>query len=139
MVQDTPARALNISNGLAPHQEAVRAARERLARDLDVFNVEMRSEMGHAMEKTMWKLVATGAAVIAGAAVRSALMSAWRACSPAVVPRQAGRRRPAPSPRGSKRWCSALAVAPRRIRVVIEQRRRAPPRRLHGRREQRGR
>lgn len=79
MVQDTPARALNISNGLAPHQEAVRAARERLARDLDVFNVEMRSEMGHAMEKTMWRLAATGAAVLAGVAVRSALMSLWRA------------------------------------------------------------
>jgi hypothetical protein len=79
VVQDTPARALNTSNGLAPQQEAVRAARERLARDLDVFNVEMRSEMGHAMEKTMWKLAATGAAVVAGVAVRSALMSLWRA------------------------------------------------------------
>lgn len=79
MVQDTPASALSISNGLVPQQEAVRAARERLARDLDVFNVEVRSEMGHAMEKTMWKLAATGAAVIAGIAVRSALMSLWRA------------------------------------------------------------
>jgi Protein of unknown function (DUF4235) len=79
VVQDTPARALNTSNGLAPQQEAVQAARERLAKDLDVFNVEMRSEMGHAMEKTMWKLAATGAAVVAGMAVRSALMSLWRA------------------------------------------------------------
>ena len=79
MVQDTPARALNTGNGLAPQQEAVQAARERLAKDLDVFNVEMRSEMGHAMEKTMWKLAATGAAVVAGMAMRSALMSLWRA------------------------------------------------------------
>lgn len=78
MVQDTPAKALNQTNGLAPQQEAVRAARERLARDLDVFNVEMRSEMGHAMEKTMWKLAATGAAVLAGIAVRSTLMTLWR-------------------------------------------------------------
>lgn len=79
MVQDTPARALNESNGLAPQLEAVRAARERLARDLDVFNVEMRSEMGHTMEKTIWKLAGTGAAVVAGIAVRNVLMSVWRA------------------------------------------------------------
>jgi Protein of unknown function (DUF4235) len=78
VVQDTPARALNTSNGLAPQQDAVLAARERLARDLDVFNVEMRSEMGHAMEKTIWKVAATGAAVVAGMAVRSALMALWR-------------------------------------------------------------
>jgi hypothetical protein len=78
VVQDTPAKALNQTNGLAPQHEAVAAARERLARDLDVFNVEMRSEMGHAMEKTVWKLAATGAAVVAGMAVRSVLMSLWR-------------------------------------------------------------
>jgi cyanate permease len=70
---------MNESNGLAPQLEAVRAARERLARDLDVFNVEMRSEMGHTMEKTVWKLAGTGAAVVAGIAVRNVLMSAWRA------------------------------------------------------------
>jgi hypothetical protein len=70
---------LSETNGLAPQQAAVRAARERLARDLDVLNVEMRSEMGHAMEKTAWKLAATGAAVIAGIAVRNLMMSAWKA------------------------------------------------------------
>jgi hypothetical protein len=70
---------LNTGNGLAPQQEAVRAARERLAKDMDVLQVEMRSEMGHTMEKTIWKLAATGAAVVAGMAVRSALMSLWRA------------------------------------------------------------
>jgi hypothetical protein len=70
---------LNETNGLAPQLEAVRAARERLARDLDVFNMEMRSEMGHTMEKTVWKLAATGAAIIAGIAVRNVLMSTWRA------------------------------------------------------------
>ena len=79
MVQDTPARALNETNGLAPHLEAVRTARERLARDLDVFNVELRSEMGQTMEKTVWKLAAGGAAVVAGIAVRNVLMATWRA------------------------------------------------------------
>ena len=79
MVQDTPAKSMNETNGLAPQLEAVRAARERLARDLDVFNMEMRSEMGHTMEKTVWKLAATGAAIVAGIAVRNVLMSTWRA------------------------------------------------------------
>jgi len=79
VVQDTPAKSMNETNGLAPQLEAVRAARERLARDLDVFNMEMRSEMGHTMEKTVWKLAATGAAIVAGIAVRNVLMSTWRA------------------------------------------------------------
>lgn len=78
MGQDTPARTVSGSNGLVPHQEAVRAARERLGRDLDVLNDEMRAEMGHAMEKTVWKLAATGAAVVASIAVRNVLMAVWR-------------------------------------------------------------
>lgn len=86
MVQDTPARALNMSNGLGPEQQAVNAARERLARDLDVFNIELRSEMGHTMEKTVWKLAATGAAVVAGIAVRSVLMSLWKSVAKTEPP-----------------------------------------------------
>ncbi|MBW3604050.1 MAG: DUF4235 domain-containing protein [Actinobacteria bacterium] len=34
--------------------------------------------MGHAMEKTVWKLAATGAAVLASVAVRNLLMAVWR-------------------------------------------------------------
>lgn len=78
MVQDTPARALDATNGLGPQQQAVLAARERLGRDLDVLNVEMRAEMGHAMEKTVWKLAATGAAVLASMVVRNLAMAVWR-------------------------------------------------------------
>lgn len=78
MVQDTPARSLNAKDGLGPQHEAVRAARERLGRDLDVLNVEMRAEMGHAMEKTVWKLAATGAAVLASVVVRNLAMAVWR-------------------------------------------------------------
>lgn len=78
MGQDTPARTVSGSNGLVPQQEAVRAARERLGRDLDVLNDEVRAEMGHAMEKTVWKLAATGAAIIASIAVRNLLMAVWR-------------------------------------------------------------
>lgn len=78
MVQDTPARTVSSADGLAPQQEAVLAARERLGRDLDVFNTEMRAEMGHAMEKTLWKVAATGAAVLASMVVRNVTMAAWR-------------------------------------------------------------
>ena len=78
MVQDTPARPVSAANGLGPQLQAVQAARERLGRDLDVLNVEMRAEMGHAMEKTVWKLAATGAAVLASVVVRNLLMAVWR-------------------------------------------------------------
>lgn len=78
MVQDTPARSVSAANGLGPQLQAVQAARERLGRDLDVLNVEMRAEMGHAMEKTVWKLAATGAAVLASVVVRNLLMAVWR-------------------------------------------------------------
>ena len=78
MAQDTPARTVNAADGLLPQHEAVRAARERLGRDLDVFNDEIRAEMGQAMEKTVWKIAATGAAVLASIAVRNALMALWR-------------------------------------------------------------
>jgi hypothetical protein len=74
------------SNGLVPHLEAVRTARERLGRDLDVLNDEMRAEMGHAMEKTVWKLAATGAAVVASIAVRNVLMAVWRSITKTEPP-----------------------------------------------------
>lgn len=77
---------MNDANGLAPQQAAVLAARERLARDLDVLNVEVRSEMGSSMEKTVWKLAATGAAVIAGIAVRNVMMTAWKSITKQAPP-----------------------------------------------------
>ncbi len=86
MVQDIPATTVNDTSELAAQQEAVRAARERLGRDLDVLNVEMRAEMGHAMEKTVWKLAATGAAVLAGMAVRNVLMALWRSVAKSEPP-----------------------------------------------------
>ncbi|CAN5817164.1 hypothetical protein BH23ACT10_BH23ACT10_00550 [soil metagenome] len=78
MVQDTPAKSVNATNGLGSQHHAVLAARERLGRDLDVLNVEMRAEMGHAMEKTLWKVAGTGAAVLAGIVMRNLAMSLWR-------------------------------------------------------------
>lgn len=86
MGQDTPATTVSTGNGVVPQQQAVLAARERLGRDLDVLNDEMRAEMGHAMEKTLWKLAATGAAILASIAVRNVLMATWRAVAKTEPP-----------------------------------------------------
>lgn len=59
--------------------EAVREARERLGRDLDQLNVEVRAEMGQTAEKLSWQLVSTVAAVGAAIAVRKALSAVWSA------------------------------------------------------------
>jgi hypothetical protein len=116
VVQDTPATALSSSNGLAPQQQAVRAARERLAKDLDVLNVEMRSEMGHAMEKTMWKVAAGGAAVLAGVAVRNALMALWRSVMKTEPPNNPAD--PATSWGEAIAWTAATGVAVGVARMV---------------------
>lgn len=79
MGQDTPAQAVDAhADGLGPQTAAVAAARERLGRDLDQLQVELRAEMGQAMEKAIWKLAATGAAVLTGIAVRNLLIALWR-------------------------------------------------------------
>ena len=65
-------------NGLTPHVEAVEAAREKLGRDLDTLNTEVRASMGKTAEKTAWKIAATSAGVIAGYATRKALIAGWR-------------------------------------------------------------
>lgn len=64
-------------NGLTPHVAAVEAARERLGRDLDALNTEVRAQMGQTAEKTTWKIAATGAGVIAGVVARKAIMAGW--------------------------------------------------------------
>lgn len=65
-------------NGLSDYVSAVEAARERLGRDLDRLTMEVRAEMGQAVEKTVWKIAATGFAVVAGIAARKGLVAAWR-------------------------------------------------------------
>src|SRR5688572_6193493 len=66
-------------NGLSPHVAAVEAARERLGRDLDMFNTEVRAQMGKTAEKTAWKVAATGAGLIARFIVRKSLIAGWKA------------------------------------------------------------
>ncbi|CAN5891809.1 MAG: DUF4235 domain-containing protein [Actinomycetota bacterium] len=65
-------------NGLAPHVAAVEAARARLGRDLDTLDTEVRAQMGHTAEKTAWKVLGTGGAIIAGIMTRKVLMATWR-------------------------------------------------------------
>lgn len=65
-------------NGLAPHVTAVEAAREKLGRDLDLLNTEVRAQMGQTAEKTAWKVAATGSAILAGIAIRKLLMAGWK-------------------------------------------------------------
>lgn len=61
-----------------PEQErAVREARERLERDLDQLDVEVRATMGQTAEKASWQALTTIAAVGAAMVVRKALTAAW--------------------------------------------------------------
>jgi hypothetical protein len=66
-------------NGLTPHVAAVEAARERLGRDLDTLNTEVRAQMGQTAQKTAWKVAATGAGVLAGVITRKVIVAGWKA------------------------------------------------------------
>lgn len=58
-------------------EQAVRDARERLGRDLDQLNVEVRATMGQTAEKASWQALTTIAAVGAAIVVRKVLTAAW--------------------------------------------------------------
>lgn len=66
-------------NGLTPHVAAVEAARERLGRDLDTLNTEVRAQMGQTAEKTAWKIAATGSGILAGVLTRKVIVASWKA------------------------------------------------------------
>lgn len=68
------------SNGRYPaEQQAVLDARQRLSRDLDQLNVEVRAQMGETAEKLSWQLLTTVAAVGAAVVVRKAVAAGWNA------------------------------------------------------------
>lgn len=77
-MSETRARNGQVPEGLQPQVAAVEEARERLGRDLDQLNVEVRAQWGQTMEKTTWKLVGTGSAILASILVRNVMMSLWR-------------------------------------------------------------
>lgn len=70
--------AVQAPDGLSDQVAAVEAARSRLARDVDRLSTEVRAQMGQTMEKTVWRVGATAAAVIAGVAARKALTTVWQ-------------------------------------------------------------
>jgi Protein of unknown function (DUF4235) len=69
-----------------PEEQAVREARERLGRDLDQLNVEVRAQMGQTAEKLSWQLLTTVAAVGAAIVVRKVLQAAWTNLRPEQPP-----------------------------------------------------
>lgn len=71
---------------LAAKVEAVRDARDRLERDVDVMTAEFKATVGMTMEKTIWKAVTIGAGVLAGVLVRKLLNAAWRGARHADPP-----------------------------------------------------
>ena len=56
---------------------AVHDARQRLGRDLDQLNVEVRAQMGETAEKLSWQLLTTATAVGAAMVVRKLVAAAW--------------------------------------------------------------
>ena len=65
-------------NGLADRVAAVEAARAQLGRDLDVLTVEARAQIGQTVEKTAWRVAATGLGIVASIIARKVLVSAWK-------------------------------------------------------------
>jgi len=66
-------------NGIADPAAARDAARDALARDLEQLTVEVRTQMGQTVDKTVWKVGATLAAVVAGIVTRQGLTAIWKA------------------------------------------------------------
>lgn len=90
-------------NGLADRVAAVEAAREKLGKDLDVLTVEARAQIGQSVEKTAWRLAATGSAIVAGIVTRKTLVSVWQRIQHRDPPAN-------PAARGTT-WPEALAWA----------------------------
>lgn len=78
----SPSAATSVeTNGLAARVAAVEAARARLGADLEHLETEIRHQAGVAMQKTIWKVVATGTAVAAGLVTKKLLEAGWRAAT----------------------------------------------------------
>jgi hypothetical protein len=73
----TPART-TAANGLADRVSAVRAARSQLNSDLDQLDAEVRAQMSQTAERTAWKVLGTGLAILTGIVVRKVLVAVWR-------------------------------------------------------------
>jgi len=72
-----PARSRAAQDGLTEQVAAVAAARDRLGRDLDTLDAEVRAQVSQTVEKTTWRVVGTGLAILSGILVRKLLMRVW--------------------------------------------------------------
>ena len=81
MDQVAPAHQVSgdAGNGIANPAAARDAARDALARDLENLTVEVRTQMGQTVDKTVWKVGATLAAVLAGIITRQGVTAMWKA------------------------------------------------------------
>lgn len=101
---------------LADRVEAVQRARERLERDVDVMTTEVRASVGQTMEKSMWKLVTMGTAVLAGVMVRRLLVMSWRRTKHADPPSDPFQ--PGSSMAEAMSWAAATGVGVGIARVM---------------------
>lgn len=123
MTGDVTARTMPTSNGSAPpalaaQVAAVEAARARLGDDLEHLSVEVRAQMGHTVQKTAYKGLATVTAVLAGIVVRKLLITGWRKTrhsDPPANPAAAGTGWP-----DALAWTAATGVAVGVARLVAE-------------------
>ena len=103
---------------LQPQVATVAAARERLGRDLDQLNVEVRSQVTSSVQKSFWKGGATLSAVAAGVIVRKVLIAAWRRARKADPPTNPAA--PGTSWGEALAWTAATGVAVAVARMVAQ-------------------
>lgn len=115
---DQAGNGASADGGLAARVAAVELARTRLGEDLEHLSAEVRGQMGMAMQRTMWKVSAAGAAVLAGLIARKVVKVGWRAATHADPPGSVD------SPSSSTwteamGWALATGVAMGVARVVV--------------------
>lgn len=67
------------AKGLQEETAAVRAARERLGEDIDLFDNEVRIKVRESVQDNLWKVIVTLGGIAAAVAARKGLAAAWRA------------------------------------------------------------
>ena len=100
--------AASSSNGRVPPQQAVAAARAKLAEDLELLDREVRAEVSYTVEKTAWKVLTALAAFAATVAVRKVLEALWGRLTDADAPTNPAD--PSVSWREALLWTAATGV-----------------------------
>ena len=72
-------RSTASGDGIADPAAARDVARDALARDLEQLTVEVKTQMGQTVDKTVWKVGGTLAVVLAGIITRKGMTAIWKA------------------------------------------------------------